>query len=669
MPESPVLTSATVAITGGTFIGDDDELFANVTGTAISAKYDSSTEVLSFSGVDTLADYQRVMASITFGSFAADPTNGTHQLTRAITWAVNDGFAVSAQVTGTIDIEPPSRNLTWTGAADSNLADAGNWDDTSNAISPALLAPGAVDDALFLSAGGTLTGSLTVAEATFSGSSGWILSDGASVDAKTGITDTGALTLLGGATIFSQGSVDSISGTGAGSATVSVTGLLAGWTSLGTLAVGEQFAGGSLSIQNHGVVTANGLVIARQAESGAVSAIDAALGVGSNAIDTVTVEGTGSLLDVAGTLAIGEAGNGALMIGSGAAMAPSQAIKIGALGSLTQDGGEIRSGVISNSGTIQSAGTLTLRAPLISRLNPGQGGELLIGRASNLVLETGSVDASQTMTFADGTGVLTIGTLAGFAATIGSFASGDTILVEGTSIASQSFDAAHHLLTLFDPSDDVAGNLQFANSINSIDGLTIRDTTPCFVAGTRISAQRGELCIEDLAVGEPVQTLTSAAQPIVWIGHRTVDCERHPEPRAVWPVRIMAGAFGPGRPIRDLWLSPDHAVYIGEVLIPVKSLMNDTTIAQVPVNEVIYYHLELPSHAVVLAEGLPAETYLDTGDRLNFENGGGAVVPYPDFSSRRWDAEACAPLVIAGRDLAAARCWVNEIAGQAKLAA
>ena len=109
-------------------------------------------------------------------------------------------------------------------------------------------------------------------------------------------------------------------------------------------------------------------------------------------------------------------------------------------------------------------------------------------------------------------------------------------------------------------------------------------------------------------------------------------------------------------------------MYIGEVLIPVKYLINDTTIAQVPVNEVIYYHLELPCHAILLAEGLPAETYLDTGDRLNFTNGGGAAVPYSDFASRRWDAEACAPLVIAGRELAAARCWVNGIAGQAELA-
>jgi len=64
----------------------------------------------------------------------------------------------------------------------------------------------------------------------------------------------------------------------------------------------------------------------------------------------------------------------------------------------------------------------------------------------------------------------------------------------------------------------------------------------------------------------------------------------------------------------DLRLSPDHALYIGEVLIPVKHLINGSTIVQVPCDEVTYYHVELPKHSVLLAEGLAAESYLDGGD-------------------------------------------------------
>jgi len=166
-----------------------------------------------------------------------------------------------------------------------------------------------------------------------------------------------------------------------------------------------------------------------------------------------------------------------------------------------------------------------------------------------------------------------------------------------------------------------------------------------------------------------VQIGGGVAQPAIWLGHRTVQCAQHPQPQRVWPVRISAGAFGANRPYRDLWLSPDHAVFIGDVLIPVKRLINGTTIVQVPVDEVTYYHVELPRHEVILAEGMPAESYLDTGDRRNFANGGGPVTLFPDFSTRIWEAEGCAPLVVTGPQLDAARRWVNGLAGRAILAA
>ena len=74
------------------------------------------------------------------------------------------------------------------------------------------------------------------------------------------------------------------------------------------------------------------------------------------------------------------------------------------------------------------------------------------------------------------------------------------------------------------------------------------------------------------------------------------------------------------------------SVFVEDVLIPVKFLVNDATIAQIDVVTVTYYHLELARHDVVLAEGLPAETYLETGGRSAFENGGGAMQIHPDFA-------------------------------------
>ncbi len=79
------------------------------------------------------------------------------------------------------------------------------------------------------------------------------------------------------------------------------------------------------------------------------------------------------------------------------------------------------------------------------------------------------------------------------------------------------------------------------------------------------------------------------------------------------------GAFGEGRPNRDLWLSPDHAVFVDGALIPVRHLVNGGAIVQELRDEVTYSHVELGRHDVVLAEGVLCETYLDTGNRPAFD--------------------------------------------------
>lgn len=185
----------------------------------------------------------------------------------------------------------------------------------------------------------------------------------------------------------------------------------------------------------------------------------------------------------------------------------------------------------------------------------------------------------------------------------------------------------------------------------------------CFAAGTRISTERGVTPVEQLRVGDRVHVATGRQpQPVVWIGRRHVDCSRHPRPRLVWPVRIAAGACGWRRPRRDLFLSPDHAIYLGGVLIPVKYLVNGCTIIQVPMDAITYYHIELPAHELVLAEGLPTESYLDTGDRRNFANGGQPIALFPDFATRMREAYGCAPLIVAGPILAAAQARLQAVA-------
>ena len=168
-----------------------------------------------------------------------------------------------------------------------------------------------------------------------------------------------------------------------------------------------------------------------------------------------------------------------------------------------------------------------------------------------------------------------------------------------------------------------------------VGGVTIGPTTApvaCFAQGTRIATPHGSVAVENLRQGDRVTTFSGIAHPIQWIGRRCLDCRRHTDPERVRPVRIARHAFGLNRPERVLMLSPDHSIFVEGVLIPIKYLINDATVAQISVGEITYYHLELANHDVVLAEGLPAETYLETGTRSAFENGGSVAQLQPDFA-------------------------------------
>jgi hypothetical protein len=190
----------------------------------------------------------------------------------------------------------------------------------------------------------------------------------------------------------------------------------------------------------------------------------------------------------------------------------------------------------------------------------------------------------------------------------------------------------------------------------------------CFVAGTHIMTERGEKPVETIVPGDRVVTIVDGAwetAPVIWVGYRQLEPARHPRPDQVLPVRICRDAFGDGLPDRDVFLSPDHAIYAEAVLIPVKYLVNGTTIAQVRRQTVTYVHLELPDHAVVLAEGLPCESYLDTGDRLGFA-GGALTALHPAWGCEGldiallMDAVSYAPLRVDGAEVDRLRAQLAE---------
>jgi hypothetical protein len=169
----------------------------------------------------------------------------------------------------------------------------------------------------------------------------------------------------------------------------------------------------------------------------------------------------------------------------------------------------------------------------------------------------------------------------------------------------------------------------------------------CFLRGTSIGTPKGDMRIENLKIGDLVETVRGEAVAIKWIGRRAYKKAGAFWNDSVMPIRISSHALDDKIPYRDLYLSPDHALLIDGVLIRVKELVNGVSIAPALPAEwerIEYLQIVLDTHEVILAEGAPAESFLLRGtNHENFSNFAEYEHLYPDHS--RLAMTAFAPIV------------------------
>jgi hypothetical protein len=333
-------------------------------------------------------------------------------------------------------------------------------------------------------------------------------------------------------------------------------------------------------------------------------------------------------------------------------------------------------GITLNSGSITGRGTVAAAITFTGGTVVATAGSLEISTtqsstsakwviddaASGSVLQFGGAAGTGTLAFSGTTNVgklvaATTNALSNL--TISNFGGnvGNSIIVAGVT----SEVVGGGFMTLFAGGsvvDTIAltGSVPADGTYSGLTGGTI--SAACYLEGTQVLTDVGEVAVQDLRIGEHVIT-QDGAQPVRWIGTRAYLArminEHHRD--GLMPVRFSAGSLANNVPTRDLFVSPEHMMALGGVLVAAHNLVNGSTITRhADIDVVKYFHIELDQHAVIFAEGAAAESYLDTGNRNMFTN----VLDYAELGIPVGSTVACLPIVSEGPQLAAIRAGIAD---------
>ena len=306
----------------------------------------------------------------------------------------------------------------------------------------------------------------------------------------------------------------------------------------------------------------------------------------------------------------------------------------------------------------------------------------LIVQNGDTYLIHGAVTADETIRFDASGGTLEFDDTPDMQGTIAGFEHGDQLVLSDVAhdkhgsvnlLAGNVLEVTENGVSYdlqLNPKQDFAG--EFFHLHADPDGGTdiVENRTPCYCRGTLIQTQRGRKRVENLGIGDHVMTRSGVTRPIKWIGRRSFGGRFVVGRKDILPICIKAGALEDNVPRRDLWISPHHAMYFragiatdhGGVLIEAKDLVNGHSILQAESVEVVeYFHIELDTHDVIVAEGALSESFLDDDSRAMFHNAHEFRALYPDAAADA--AHYCAPRLDAGYEVDAVRQCIERRAG------
>jgi hypothetical protein len=323
-------------------------------------------------------------------------------------------------------------------------------------------------------------------------------------------------------------------------------------------------------------------------------------------------------------------------------------------GRLSIEGTDGATGTLNGAGsiTLKSGGTLSIDSSASGGtvdFAPGANAELLLLRDKGFGetisgLEVGAGGAKTD--FIHISGAVTISSVSGQGTTDGTVTLSDGAVLHLTNISSPNW---------------------FVTATNDAGTDIYLSDIACYCRGTRILTDKGEVAVEDLAIGDAVVTASGQARPIKWIGRRSYGGRFIMGRNDILPICFKAGSLGDTMPRRDFWISPHHAMYFenegnGGVLIEAKDLVNGISIVQAEqVESVEYFHVELDTHDVIVAEGALSETFVDDDSRGMFYNAHEYRVLYPDVAVR--PAQYCAPRCSEGYEVEAVRAEIDKRGG------